>query len=66
MSDATSEAESRIAAAVEVLSWMPGHDGDDPRRVEDDYRHRAQLADEALTILTIRDLPTAESEADRG
>jgi len=44
-------AEARIAKAVEILSWMPEHDGDDLGRVEDDYRHRAQLADEALTAL---------------
>ncbi|WP_394254728.1 hypothetical protein [Pseudoclavibacter helvolus] len=44
--------DERIARAIEVLSWSPNHDGDDPSRVEADYRRRAQAADEALAILT--------------
>lgn len=50
--DAKVRAEDpRIARAIAVLSWEPGHDGGDHARIDDDYRRRAQSADDALAIL---------------
>ena len=50
--DAKVRAEDpRIARAIAVLSCEPGDDGGDPARIDDDYRRRAQSADDALAIL---------------
>ena len=46
------ELQARIDRALSILSWMPDHDGDDLARVEQDYMHRAQLADDALAVLS--------------
>lgn len=47
-----SRAEEAIEKVRTVLAWAPDHDGSDPLRVQGDYMWRAQLADEALSVLT--------------
>lgn len=60
--------EERIRRAIEVLSWVPDHDGDDPYRVKQDYMDRAQSADIALAILRgeVQNPISNDEEAHRG
>lgn len=60
---ALSRAEETIEKVRTVLAWAPDHDGSDPLRVQGDYMWRAQLADEALYVLTEYD---KQKGADRG
>lgn len=50
----TAQGDDRISRAIDALAWRPDRDGSDPARVQDDYMRRAQAADEALAILTLK------------